>query len=137
LQFTDTEEKELDMLNRKRKLLFGDGSEPPEKRSKGSAYFVSHLVHVLAAFEDKIPFIALGNELFLRKLSHQGIQVEGNGAGLTLPLLAPPEVPGISPSTKKILHADLLSCKFRVQRKGGRVWLAEVRPLESLLAFFI
>ena len=45
-------------------LLFGDMYEQPEpKKPKFSPYFVTELTHILAACEDRIPFVTLGDEV--------------------------------------------------------------------------
>ena len=68
-------------------LLLGDTIEPPLKKMKGSAYFVSELTHILALCEDFIPLMALSSALEKRDMAHQGLEVTDDGAGLSLTLL--------------------------------------------------
>ena len=37
--------------------------EPPAKKIKTSPYFVSELVHVVSACEERLPFVFLGDEV--------------------------------------------------------------------------
>ena len=44
-------------------LLLGEYVEPPAKKMKTSPYFVSELVHVVSACEERLPFVFLGDEV--------------------------------------------------------------------------
>jgi len=44
-------------------LLLGQYVEPPGKRTRTSPYIIPELVHVVAACEEKLPFVFLGEQV--------------------------------------------------------------------------
>lgn len=73
----------------KRKL----GQEgPPAKQSRASypAYFIPELAHVVAMCDEKLPFVALAQELSKRNIAHSGLQDEAHASSLVLNLLSLP-----------------------------------------------
>ncbi|XP_013410599.1 mediator of RNA polymerase II transcription subunit 14 [Lingula anatina] len=116
----EVDENEEESLERKRKILQGDVDGPPRKQARVAAYFVSELVHILAATEDRIPFVNLGQELQNRGIGHQGVQVDGNGSCYALTVV---DIP--CSADTEALKQDLLSCTFRVQGKT-RSWHTEL-----------
>lgn len=68
-------------------------SGPPAKQQKtiSPAYFVPELAHVVAFCDEKLPFVALAEELTKRKIPHSGLQVEANATSLVLKILAFPK----------------------------------------------
>lgn len=123
--FSETDETELDSLSRKRKLLLGDQEGSPPKIRKESPYFVSPLAFLLAHCEEKLPFVSLTEELTKHGISHQGVQVDGEGSCMTLNIMDLPDCEGCSPSNMQTLKNNLLTCKFRIQVRPTRNWIVE------------
>lgn len=78
--------------NNKRKST-GECSGPPAKQSKTiyPAYFIPELAHVVAMCDEKLPFVALAQELSKRKIPHGGLQIEANATSLVLKILQLPQ----------------------------------------------
>ena len=75
-------------------------------------------------------FSLLYFQLEKKGISFTDIEVEGEGVGLSMSIVEPPVTPGLSKETQKRLQKDLLSCKFRILRKGTRPnWIVEVSTL--------
>ncbi|XP_074645605.1 mediator of RNA polymerase II transcription subunit 14-like isoform X2 [Tubulanus polymorphus] len=131
----ESESPEKSLVTKKRKLYMEESTEPVQKKSKLPPYFVPELTHMLALCEEEVPFISLSQRLMKRDLSHQGIQVDGNGSCLCLTLLDLPFSSEISPAVIKSLKSNILSCKFRMQKKVVRIWLVELMftssPIQS------
>ncbi len=77
----------LDLSERiigKRKV--GGKVDPPIKRTKFPAYFISDLAHVVAFADERIPFTNLAMALNKRGIAHSGVEIEDSMAavGLTL-----------------------------------------------------
>lgn len=90
---------------------------PPAKQQKTihPAYFIPELAHVVAMCDEKLPFIALAQELTKRKIPHSGIQVEANTTSIVLKILALPE-PNPSPVTHDTASPKV--CYIRELRKS-------------------
>lgn len=116
---------EQNPLHRKRKLLIMEMNDQGAKRQKRSAYYVPELTHMVALCEDRIPFILLADELAKRSIPHQGIQVDGGNGGLSLMLIGSLPCFDLNGKTLEQMQNDLLSCKFRIQRKPTRIWMVE------------
>ncbi|ESO84116.1 hypothetical protein LOTGIDRAFT_211073 [Lottia gigantea] len=122
-----------DSLSRKRKLL-GEGDEPDIKKVKGSPYFIPELTYLLASAEEKIPFVHLGEELERQNISHEGIQIDGEGVCMALGILEFPNCMGVSEETNKAIKDKLLSCKFHILsriRSWNVEFIFDQSPLES------
>lgn len=65
-----------DEIGLKRKL--GDHSGPPVKhaRTLSPAYFIPELAHVVAMCDEKLPLVAIAQELNKRNIPHSGLQVK-------------------------------------------------------------
>lgn len=141
-----------DYSGNKRKSLNDIG--PPAKQQKTiyPAYFIPELAHVVAMCDEKLPFVAMAQELARRKIPHSGLQVEANATSLVLKLLALPEpipnvptseqakpdpLPVIEKSVWNALQKRLLSVSIRCQVKNNhsRYWTVEMvffsTPLQS------
>jgi mediator of RNA polymerase II transcription subunit 14 len=73
----------------KRKL----GQEGPSaKQAKLTypAYFIPELAHIVAMCDEKLPFIALAQELMKKNIPHSGLQDEAHSSSLVLNLLTLP-----------------------------------------------
>ena len=121
----DMEEEDAASLNRKRKLLLGDPSEPPLKKQRESSYFVSDLTHILSLCEDHLPLMALSQELTSHAIHHTGQIIVDNGAGLGLRVISFPPVPGVSKWAMDDLNRCLVSFTFRIQRRLTRCLMLE------------
>ncbi|EEZ97239.1 Mediator of RNA polymerase II transcription subunit 14-like Protein [Tribolium castaneum] len=121
---SDSDHTELNSLKRKG----GVKPEPPTRRSKQPAYFISELAHVVAMCDERLPYVSLANELNKRSIFHQGLQVEANATGLVLKLiqLPPPTTEiGGSPAWHALLKR-LLTVSIRVLSKGMmKSWMTE------------
>ncbi|XP_050393117.1 mediator of RNA polymerase II transcription subunit 14 [Patella vulgata] len=132
--FDDSPYTTLDSLSRKRKLYLGEGDEPDAKKIKGSPYFIPELTYLLASTEEKIPFIYLGQELNSHNISHQGIQIDGEGVCMALTILDFPNCKGCPEEVTKMLKELFLSCKFRILsrfRNWNVEFIFDKSPLES------
>ncbi|XP_053690334.1 mediator of RNA polymerase II transcription subunit 14 [Sabethes cyaneus] len=85
----------------KRKLLSGEGNTPcKQQKTIYPAYFIPELAHVVAMCDEKLPFVALAQELTRRRIPHGGLQVEANATSLVLKLLTLPQPkPPLVPAT--------------------------------------
>ncbi|GAB1598926.1 mediator of RNA polymerase II transcription subunit 14-like [Argonauta hians] len=123
--FSENDEYELDSISRKRKLLLGDKDGPSPKMRKESPYFVAPLAFLLAHCEEKLPFVALTEELTKRNIPHQGIQVDGEGSCMTLTVMDLPNCKGCTQEAMDELRKNLLCNKFRIQVRPTRNWIVE------------
>lgn len=116
----------------------GSGSkyEPGIRRTKHPAYFIPELAHMVALCDERIPFVALAEELNQRDIAHQGLQVESGATALVLRLVRLPTPPGMEPTQMIPLLKRLLSVSIRVQGKATKTWMAEFvfhgSPLSSI-----
>ncbi|KAL3884058.1 hypothetical protein ACJMK2_030281 [Sinanodonta woodiana] len=135
--FSDPEESELESFHRKRKMLLGEPTDPPKKKIKGSPYFVPQLTHIVAACEERLPFVFLGEELVKNGFSHSGIQIDSEGICLVLSLTRLPDCEGCYADDCEAFRRNVLSCKFRILTKPTRCWQVEFMicncPVPSLL----
>lgn len=67
-------------------------AQPPSKQSKSisPAYFIPELSYVVAMCDEKLPFIALSQELAKRKIPHSGLQIEAHASSSVLNILTLP-----------------------------------------------
>lgn len=104
-------------LGKRRFSSFDFGcSGPPAKYQKTiyPAYFIPELAHVVAMCDEKLPFVALAQELTKRKIAHSGLQVEANATSLVLKLLTLPQpilqaIPPKSTSTPAVADTQKVS----------------------------
>ena len=96
------------------------------KLKKHSRGMLPDLQHVVALFEERIPFAALASHLTKQDIFHQGLTIEALGTGLALKLLKLPSVKGLNPQTMTTLNRRLLSATVRMQVKGSRNWVLEL-----------
>lgn len=93
----------------KRKLVT-DLNAPPSKQPKTAvpAYFIPELAHVVAMCDEKLPFIAMAQELSKRNIPHSGLQIEAHATSLILNLLSLPSPTDINiqPSEKPKVDKD-------------------------------
>ncbi|KAL4233347.1 Mediator of RNA polymerase II transcription subunit 14 [Mactra antiquata] len=122
--FKETEESEIDSFHRKRKLLLGEYMEPVGKKQKMSPYFVTDLVHVVAACEEKLPFVFLGEELNELGILHTNIQVDKEAMGFVMDIIHFPDVPGVSKEDNESFRRTMLSCKVRIVTRPAK-WQIE------------
>lgn len=64
--------------------------QPPVKQPKNPSYFIPELAHIVNMCDEKLPFVALAQELERRGIPHSGMQIEANASALVLKLLALP-----------------------------------------------
>lgn len=71
----------------------GADGGPPAKQQKTiyPAYFIPELAHVVAMCDEKMPFMAMAQELVKRRIPHTGLQIEANASSLVLKILSLPE----------------------------------------------
>ncbi|CAH1798713.1 unnamed protein product [Owenia fusiformis] len=117
--------EERSLFTRKRKALFGAIAESQPKKTKTSPYLVPEVTQIITMCEERLPLLALEQELSRQDISTQGIQVDCNGTCLSLTVLELPDCVGCSKEVSDELKSALLSCKFRLQRKNARMWLVE------------
>ncbi|WAR07451.1 MED14-like protein [Mya arenaria] len=106
-------------------LLLGEYVEPMGKKLKTSPYIVPELVHVVAACEEKLPFVFLGHELKENKVLCTNIQVDKQAMGFVMDIIMFPDVAGVSKEDCDTLRRSLLSCKIRMVTKPFRTWQVE------------
>ncbi|XP_052810781.1 mediator of RNA polymerase II transcription subunit 14-like isoform X2 [Mya arenaria] len=123
--YDEPEEDEVESFHRKRKLLLGEYVEPMGKKLKTSPYIVPELVHVVAACEEKLPFVFLGHELKENKVLCTNIQVDKQAMGFVMDIIMFPDVAGVSKEDCDTLRRSLLSCKIRMVTKPFRTWQVE------------
>nr|CAD7406222.1 unnamed protein product [Timema poppensis] len=122
--FTSVDEQN-DKVGTKRKTV--GRQEGGSRRTKHPAYFIPELAHVVALTDERLPIIALAQELAKREIGHQGVQVEANATALMLRVLDLPPPPGCkSPSPGgNPLCKRLLAVTVRSQGKANKSWMAE------------
>lgn len=107
----------------KRKL--GGKVEPPIKRTKFPAYFISDLAHVIAFMDERIPFTSLVEEMTKKGVAHSGLEIEDKAVGLMVKISHFPPVPGVSKLVQSRLQKYLLSVSIRLVQRHGRFWRLE------------
>lgn len=80
-----------EVVGSKRKAIDFDVGITAAKQLKKPAYFIKELAHVVAMCDEKLPFIAMAQELIKRRIPHSGIQVEANTTSIVLKILALPD----------------------------------------------
>jgi len=117
--------------------ISGPSAAKAPRSSLISPYLVPELPYVISVCDDRIPFIALQEELNKHGIRHQGVQTEGRGLCLQLSITAFPVPEGIEPQAAAELSNKMLQCTLRMQGKvsNPRVWVAEFLfrdpPIES------
>ena len=91
----------------------GDGG-PSSKVSRTPAYFIPELAHVVAMCDEKLPFVAMAQELTKRKIPHSGLQVEAHATSLILHILALPSPTDISMQSQ----VDKATEKVKIDKDG-------------------
>lgn len=86
------------MSGQKRKAIGENGPLAKQQKTIYPAYFIPELAHVVAMCDEKLPFVAMAQELVKRKIPNSGLQVEANATSLVLKVLALPE-PNPTPTT--------------------------------------
>ncbi|XP_059049158.1 mediator of RNA polymerase II transcription subunit 14 [Achroia grisella] len=110
----------------KRKLC-GSSSSARAVRVRQPAYFLPELAHVVAAADERVPFVNLAQELAARGVTHGGVQPEWSGAALGMRAVALPRPAGAAPAAHAALRARLLAATVRLTTKNqARVWTAEI-----------
>ncbi|XP_033107464.1 mediator of RNA polymerase II transcription subunit 14-like [Anneissia japonica] len=109
-------------LNKRKQIQDGFHHVSSAKRRKfdHEHYFQDQLAHITALCDMRIPYIQLLEELSKNNICHQGVQVEGEGAGLVLKLTSPPPFDGTCTQAAKELGKNLISCCFRLQLHSMR-----------------
>lgn len=74
----------------KRKLGHEGLSASKQAKLMYPAYFISELAHIVAMCDEKLPFIALAQELLKRNIPHSGLQDEAHASSQVLNLLSLP-----------------------------------------------
>ncbi|XP_028038306.1 mediator of RNA polymerase II transcription subunit 14-like [Bombyx mandarina] len=96
-------------------------------RVRQPAYFLPELAHVVAAADERVPFVNLAQELSSRGVSHGGVQGEWSGSALGMRLVSLPLPEGASVAAGSALRARLLATTVRLTTKNqARVWTAEI-----------
>lgn len=107
----------------KRKL--GGKIEPPIKRTKFPAYFISDLAHVIAFTDERIPLTALCMEFTKWGIAHSGVEIEEKAVGLVIKIFKFPHVSGVSKGAMMRLQKYLLAVNVRLVHRQGRFWRLE------------
>ncbi|CAH2068775.1 unnamed protein product, partial [Iphiclides podalirius] len=108
----------------KRKL---SASNSRAVRVRQPAYFLPELAHVVAAADERVPFVSLAQELAARGVTHGGVQPEWSGSALAMRVVALPRPEGASVAAAAALRARLLAATVRLTTKNqARVWTAEI-----------
>lgn len=81
---------EEDLGPYKRKKLGQEGPLSKQAKILYPAYFISELAHIVAMCDEKLPFIALAQELLKRNIPHSGLQDEAHASSQVLNLLSLP-----------------------------------------------
>jgi len=133
-----------DALTRKRKLLFEvDATDLPsshidsvDKRNRldnnttttttSVSYLVPQLTHLVALCTERLPLVALADELERCGVAHSGIQVDGDGVGLSLSLTEAPPCSLDNAKAARSLKSSLFSFTFRMLRRERAVWQVEI-----------
>ncbi|CAH2229902.1 jg24513 [Pararge aegeria aegeria] len=96
-------------------------------RVRQPAYFLPELAHVVAAADERVPFVNLAQELAARGVTHGGVQAEWSGSALGMRIVALPRPEGASEAAAAALRARLLAATVRLTTKNqARVWTAEI-----------
>ncbi|KAI8429987.1 hypothetical protein MSG28_000441 [Choristoneura fumiferana] len=96
-------------------------------RVRQPAYFLPELAHVVAAADERVPFVNLAQELAARGVTHGGVQPEWSGSALGMRVVALPLPEGACPRATAALRARLLAATLRLTTKNqARVWTAEI-----------
>ncbi|KAJ2946324.1 hypothetical protein O0L34_g12361 [Tuta absoluta] len=96
-------------------------------RVRQPAYFLPELAHVVAAADERIPFVNLAQELAARGVTHGGVQPEWSGSALGMRIVALPRPEGASVAAANALRNRLLAATIRLTTKNqARVWTAEI-----------
>ncbi|XP_052229673.1 mediator of RNA polymerase II transcription subunit 14-like [Dreissena polymorpha] len=127
--YKEPEEDEIESFHRKRKLLLGEYVEPVGKKLKTSPYIIPELVHIVAACEEKLPFVFLGKELKEKDVLFTNIQVDKEAMGLVMDIIKFPDIEGLSKEDCESLRRCLLSCKVRIVTRP--VWHVEFLFIDS------
>ncbi|KOB65656.1 putative CRSP complex subunit, partial [Operophtera brumata] len=89
-------------------------------RVRQPAYFLPELAHVVAAADERVPFLAQ------RGVTHGGVQPEWSGSALAMRVVALPLPAGAEPRAAIALRSRLLAATVRLTTKNqARVWTAE------------
>ncbi|CAH0698959.1 unnamed protein product [Spodoptera exigua] len=95
-------------------------------RVRQPAYFIPELAHVVAAADERVPFVNLAQELSRRGVTHGGVQPEWSGSALGMRVVALPRPEAACPRAAAALRARLLAATIRLTTKNqARVWTAE------------
>ncbi|KAJ0181263.1 hypothetical protein K1T71_003348 [Dendrolimus kikuchii] len=96
-------------------------------RVRQPAYFLPELAHVVAAADERIPFVNLAQELAARGVTHGGVQPEWSGSALGMRVVSLPRPEGASAAAVAALGRRLLAATIRLTTKNqARVWTAEI-----------
>ncbi|CAB3237391.1 unnamed protein product [Arctia plantaginis] len=96
-------------------------------RVRQPAYFIPELAHVVAAADERVPFVNLAQELAARGVSHGGVQPEWSGSALGMRVVALPRPDAACARAAAALRARLLAATIRLTTKNqARVWTAEI-----------
>ncbi|XP_041973972.1 mediator of RNA polymerase II transcription subunit 14 isoform X2 [Aricia agestis] len=96
-------------------------------RPRQPAYFLPELAHVVAAADERVPFVNLAQELAARGVTHGGVQAEWSGAALGMRVVSLPRPEGAPEAAFAALQARLLAATVRLTTKNqARVWTAEI-----------
>lgn len=96
-------------------------------RVRQPAYFLPELAHVVAAADERIPFVNLAQELAARGVTHGGVQPEWCGSALGMRVVALPRPRGAREAPVAALRRRLLAATVRLTTKNqARVWTAEI-----------
>ncbi|KPJ13669.1 Mediator of RNA polymerase II transcription subunit 14 [Papilio machaon] len=109
-------------------------------RVRQPAYFLPELAHVVAAADERVPFVNLAQELAARGVTHGGVMPEWSGSALGMRIVALPRPEGASERAAEALRMRLLAATIRLTTKNqARLGLHHVRtqmptPTFTLLA---
>ncbi|XP_050673487.1 mediator of RNA polymerase II transcription subunit 14 [Leptidea sinapis] len=96
-------------------------------RVRQPAYFLPELAHVVAAADERVPFVNLAQELSNRGVTHGGVGPEWGGSALGMRIVALPRPEGAPEHAALALRSRLLAATIRLTTKNqARVWTAEI-----------
>ncbi|XP_045529782.1 mediator of RNA polymerase II transcription subunit 14 [Pieris brassicae] len=96
-------------------------------RARQPAYFLPELAHVVAAADERVPFVNLARELANRGVTHGGVQPEWSGSALAMRIVDLPKPDSAPVHAVAALRARLLAATIRLTTKNqARVWTAEI-----------
>ncbi|CAK1548460.1 unnamed protein product [Leptosia nina] len=96
-------------------------------RVRQPAYFLPELAHVVAAADERVPFVNLAQELSNRGVTHGGVQPEWSGSALGMRIVSLPKPEGAPVHAVAALRSRLLAATIRLTTKNhARVWTAEI-----------